>query len=82
MAWLAIQYQLLKYNPRTAGQPWHGGNTMEQIQLMNPKTGTVQTKKEWQDDFENTTPELWGGENFDDANLIHVIFADDEWKEV
>ena len=55
---------------------------MEQIQLMNPKTGTVQTKKEWQDDFENTTPELWGGENFDDANLIHVIFAGGEWKEV
>ena len=40
--------------------------------LMNPYTGTIQTETEWLDDFHNTAPELWGGPEFTDAELIEV----------
>ena len=40
--------------------------------LMNPHTGTIQTLIDWLSDFHNTAPELWGGPNFMDAELIEV----------
>ena len=41
--------------------------------LMNPHTGTVQTRDEWLADFGACEPEEWGGENFEDADLIEVV---------
>ena len=60
--------------------------------LMNPHTGTVQSLEEWYEDFENCTPEEWGGENFEDAELVEVVKNDPgesgydpdagEWREI
>ena len=42
--------------------------------LMNPHTGSVATEEEWHEVFANSSPEEWGGENFEDADLTPVIF--------
>jgi len=41
--------------------------------LMNPHTGTVQTEEEWREDYLDCTTEEWGGDNFEDAELIEVV---------
>ena len=41
--------------------------------LMNPHTGTVQTEEEWYEDYLDCTPEEWGGESFEDAELVEVV---------
>lgn len=41
--------------------------------LMNPVTGSVASRSEWEDDFQNMTAEEWGGPDFDDAGLIEVV---------
>lgn len=40
---------------------------------MNPRTGTVQTIDEWREDFEHSDPDEWGGEDFEDAELVEVV---------
>lgn len=52
------------------------------IMLMNPTTGSVDTAKNWQADFENCTAEEWGGETFEDGGLIEVVKnAAGDWVE-
>ena len=41
--------------------------------LMNPYTGSVAPESEWRADFENVTAEQWGGESFEDGELIEVV---------
>lgn len=41
--------------------------------LMNPYTGSVAPESEWRADFENMTAEQWGGESFEDGELIEVV---------
>ncbi len=51
--------------------------------LMNPQTGTVATEEEWHEVFLKSSFEEWGGENFEDADLIPVIFNSvGAWVEV
>lgn len=40
--------------------------------LMNPYTGTVQTREEWLALFDDCTTEEWGGPEFGDAELVEV----------
>ena len=47
--------------------------------LMNPIDGSVAPESEWLADFQAMTPEEWGGENFDDAELIEVVPDGDGW---
>ena len=49
--------------------------------LMEPNSGRVQTREEWEDDYSNTDPELWGGPDFEDADLIPVKMVNGEWVE-
>ena len=51
-------------------------NATTETMLMNPATGSVATIEEWKADFESMTAEEWGGQNFEDAGLVEVI-----WKE-
>ena len=37
---------------------------MNATYLMNPHTGTVQTREEWLADFDACEPEEWGGPEF------------------
>lgn len=56
---------------------------MKHRMLMNPHSGFVQSESEWKDDFKNTPPEMWGGPDFDDAELLEVEpDGDGGWKEV
>lgn len=41
--------------------------------LMNPHTGSVAPESEWRKDFESMTAEEWGGNSFEDADLIEVV---------
>ena len=41
--------------------------------LMNPHTDSVATEEEWKEEFANMTAEEWGGEKFEDADLVPVI---------
>lgn len=43
------------------------------MMLMNPATGSVASREEWEADFKTSTPEEWGGEHFEDADLVEVI---------
>jgi hypothetical protein len=59
-----------------------GGRKSTSRMLMNPATGTVQSEKDWYDDFLSTDPMLWGGYRFRDANLIEVVQDESGgWKE-
>ena len=50
--------------------------------LMNPYTGTVQTKEDWRSDHASMSLEEWGGKEFSDADLIPVYRnLDNEWIE-
>lgn len=61
-------------------------NTMEKM-LMNPFTGSVAPESEWREDFAaiapEDRPEVWGGENFEDAVLIPVVWdkENQNWRE-
>lgn len=60
--------------------------------FMNPETGSVATLEEWQADFRSMTPEEWGSDTFEGANLVEVVKNDPdtadydpsqgEWREV
>lgn len=41
--------------------------------LMQTDTGAVDTEDGWYDAFLHTTPEAWGGEDFEDGHLVPVI---------
>lgn len=43
------------------------------MMLMNPATGSVASREEWDADFKSSTHEEWGGEDFEDAGLVEVI---------
>ena len=54
--------------------------------LMNPATGSVATLEEWKADFADIAPEdrpeIWGGQNFEDAGLVEVIWDENSgWIE-
>lgn len=50
--------------------------------LMNPVTGSVDTEEDWWAVFRSASPEEWGGDAFDDAELVPVIYTDDNgWVE-
>lgn len=42
------------------------------MMLMNPNTGSVASREEWEADFQSMTAEEWGGEKFEDAGLVEV----------
>lgn len=46
--------------------------------LMNPATGSVAPESEWREDFASMSHEEWGGETFEDAELIEVVKNDPE----
>ena len=48
---------------------------------MHINTGTVQTEKEWRDDFNEMTCEEWGSKEFDES-LVDVEYKNGEWVEV
>ena len=51
--------------------------------LMNPSGGSVDTEENWRADFARMSPEEWGGDAFEDADLIEVEpDGDGWWKEV
>lgn len=51
--------------------------------LMNPTTGSVASKEEWEQDFREMTAEEWGGDTFESAGLIEVEpDGTGWWKEV
>lgn len=41
--------------------------------LMNPHTGSVAPESEWRHDFASMSAEEWGGDNFEDADLVEVV---------
>lgn len=55
--------------------------------FMNPVTGSVASLEEWKADFADINPEdrpeLWGGQNFEDAGLVEVIWDEEanDWRE-
>ena len=50
--------------------------------LMHKDTGAIDTEDGWYDTFLRTTPEAWGGEDFEDGHLIPVIRGHDGgWRE-
>ncbi len=60
-----------------------GGRKSRNRLLMNPETGTVQSEKEWYDEFLSIDPMRWGGYRFSSAELIEVVpDGDGGWKEV
>ena len=46
--------------------------------LMEPNSGTVQTINEWYSTFLTTDSELWGGDEFKDANLVEVVWDEEK----
>ena len=53
------------------------------VMLMNPATGSVAPKEEWEQDFHEMTAEEWGGDTFESAGLVEVEpDGDGWWKEV
>ena len=50
--------------------------------LMQTDTGAIDTEDGWYDTFLHTTPEAWGGEDFEDSHLVPVIRDHDGgWRE-
>lgn len=45
--------------------------------LMEPNSGVVQTIEEWRGDYAHMSSEMWGGEAFEDAVLVPVVWDDD-----
>lgn len=43
------------------------------IMLEMPREDKIAPESEWREIFEKSTPEEWGGENFDDAQLEEVV---------
>lgn len=45
------------------------------MMLMNPATGSVYTSEELRELFENSAPEEWGGESFEDGvkDFVEVV---------
>lgn len=51
--------------------------------LMNPATGSVAPREEWEQDFREMTAEEWGGDTFESAGLVEVEpDGTGWWKEV
>lgn len=52
--------------------------TAHTTMLMNAATGSVATIEEWKADFAEIAtedrPEIWGGQNFEDADLVEVVW--------
>lgn len=42
------------------------------VMLMNPATGSVAPKEEWESDFRTMSEEEWGGPEFEDGHLVEV----------
>jgi hypothetical protein len=58
-------------------------NSESTIMLMNPATGSVAPKEEWEQDFREMTAEEWGGDTFESAGLVEVEpVGTGWWKEV
>lgn len=50
---------------------------------MDPISGNVQTLRMWKIDFMSMSAESWGGEEFEDAQLIAVARdINGEWAEI
>ena len=51
--------------------------------LMNPATGSVAPKEEWEQDYREMSEEEWGGPDFESACLVEVVpDGSGWWKEV
>lgn len=56
--------------------------------LMNPATGSVAPREEWEKDFADMSPldreMFWGGPNFEDAGLVEVKWnrKNEQYEEV
>ena len=59
----ALEQELDEIDARLAGERM----------LMNPATGSVNTERAWLSDFQEMSPEEWGGETFQDAGLVEVF---------
>lgn len=57
---------------------------MNTVFLMEPFSGVVQTVEEWRADYAILSSDVWGGNNFEDANLVPVVWDEvtDYWQEV
>lgn len=65
-----------------AGESWRMIVTLKPTCLMNPISGDVQTEQEWREDYATMDPGLWGGPEFEDANLIEVVKDENgQWVE-
>lgn len=54
-------------------------NTM----LIEPKSGLVKSLADWYSDYLRMKPEIWGGTEFTDAELVEVVANENgEWVEV
>lgn len=53
-------------------------SNMDAVFFMEPQSGVVQTEVEWRSDYARMPPEMWGGERFEDAGLVPVIWSDAE----
>lgn len=51
--------------------------TTQTTMLMNPATGNVAPLEEWKSDFTSMSAEEWGGDRFEDADLVEVIWDED-----
>ena len=50
--------------------------------LMQTDTGAIDTEDNWREIFHHATPEVWGGDSFEDGHLIPVIRDHDGgWRE-
>lgn len=41
--------------------------------LMEPHSGIVMPEEEWFGEYEDMDPGMWGGDEFEDAELIEVV---------
>lgn len=49
--------------------------------LLEPHSGIVQTEDEWRATWRRTDPELWGGPEFEDLELVEVHLNDaGQWE--
>ena len=72
------QYHAFRNGEEMTEQEWQSELSSSRIfpvnpWLMNPETGTVHTRSEWIEIYEDCDDDQWGGENFDDANLVEVV---------
>lgn len=47
--------------------------------LMNPATGMCAPESEWREDYKTMSCEEWGGDTFESAGLVPVVYGEDSY---